>query len=246
MRAAVPDPLANVPQCGNGGLGDGTTTTIPSECPTNVITTQAKHLPATLSPGIYNDGIENAHTLLPGVYVLKGDIDLNGNDTLQGDGVMLYMACSNYPSPCAAGATGAGIKATGNSNNGSLRLTAPTSGTFKGLTLFADRNNTAVQTFRGNGSNESGPQSGSSGTIYLKSGTLDLRGNGYTLASMIVTKKLLDERQPLGGHDRVRPRQELLRRVPPQRDVDHDVVFLRRHRAHRLTEQGGGRRTPTW
>src|SRR6185369_1370934 len=73
------------------------------------------------------------------------------------------------------------------SNNGSLRLTAPTSGTFKGLVIFADRNNAATQTFRGNGSNESGPQSGSSGTIYMKSGTLDLRGNGYTLASMIVT-----------------------------------------------------------
>lgn len=194
----VADPLANVPQCGNGGLGDGTTTTPPAACPTNVISQNAKSLdpvacpigktPPCLSPGIYLKGIEGSHTLLPGVYVLKDDITLNGNDLLQGDGVTLYMACSGYPSPCAANTAGAGIKTTG---NGALKLTAPstTGHVYKGLVIFADRNNTAVQTFRGNGTNESGPQSGSSGTIYLKSGTLDLRGNGYTLASMIITNK---------------------------------------------------------
>jgi hypothetical protein len=186
VKDRVEDPLANVPQCGDGGLGDGTTTTIPAECPSTLITTAAKSLPSTLSPGIYEHGIEGSHTLQPGVYVLKGDITLKGNDLITGSGVTLYMACSTYPNPCATNAVGAGIKATG---NGALTLSAPTTGTFKGLTIFADRGNAATQTFRGNGTNESGPTSGSSGTIYLKNGTLDLRGNGYTLASMIIVNR---------------------------------------------------------
>lgn len=176
----ISDPLAAVPQCGDGGLGDGTTTTVPSECNPGISRTDNT---TVLQPGVYTR-IRDSHTLSPGVYVLKGDITLNGNDLLQGDGVMLYMACSQYPLPCNPGQVGAGIKTTG---NGAMRLTGPTSGTFKGLVIFADRNNAATQTFRGNGTNESGPQSGSSGTIYMKTGTLDLRGNGYTLASMIVT-----------------------------------------------------------
>jgi hypothetical protein len=175
----VGDPLAAIPQCG-----------VYQTCPWIPRTDNT----SVLQPGIYSR-IRDSHTLSPGIYVLTGDITLNGNDVLQGDGVMIYLACSNYPYPCAPGEEGARIKATG---NGALRLTAPTAEQcstqasvcpYVGLTIFADRNNTGVQTFRGNGTNESGPQSGSSGTIYLKAGTLDLRGNGYTLASMIVTGK---------------------------------------------------------
>ena len=185
----IADPLAAIPQCGDGGLGDGTTTTVPTDCNPGTARTDNT---TVLQPGVYTR-IRNSHTLSPGVYVLTGDITLNGNDLLQGDGVTLYMACSQYPLPCNAGQVGAGIQTTG---NGALRLTGPTSGTFKGLVIFADRNNAATQTFRGNGTNESGPQSGSSGTIYMKTGTMDLRGNGYTLASMIVTGKFSMEGNP--------------------------------------------------
>jgi hypothetical protein len=52
---------------------------------------------------------------------------------------------------------------------------------------FADRDNAATQTWRGNGTNELGQQSGISGTIYMANGTMDLRGNGYQMASQIVT-----------------------------------------------------------
>jgi Flp pilus assembly protein TadG len=205
-KDAVTDPLAQVPQCGTGRLGDGTTGTPPPECPTNYITTAAKSLPTNLSPGIYKNGISGSHTLAAGVYVLMGDIVLNGNDQITGDGVTLYFACSNYaPGPvfhdCPAGTVGAGITTTGNgakkaTDNGSLRLTGPTSGTFEGLTIFSDRNNASTLTFRGNGSNENGPNNGSSGTIYAKAGTLDLRGNGYTLASMIVVNSFTMKGNP--------------------------------------------------
>jgi hypothetical protein len=51
---------------------------------------------------------------------------------------------------------------------------------------FADRSNNATQTWRGNGTNETGQSSGISGTIYMYSGTMDLRGNGYQMSSQIV------------------------------------------------------------
>ncbi len=197
-KSPVDDPLAAVPQCGNGSPG----TVSPIECPTTFINTAAKSLPTNLTPGIYRNGFENSHTLAPGVYVLMGDIVLNGNDQITGDGVTLFFGCDHYPSyNCNPGETGAGIKTTGNGakkdiDNGSMRLTAPTSGTYKGLTIFSDRNNASALTFRGNGSNESGPQSGSSGTIYAKAGTLDLRGNGYTLASMVVVNNFTMKGNP--------------------------------------------------
>ena len=64
--------------------------------------------------------------------------------------------------------------------------------------MFADRNNTATFTYRGNGTNENGILNGGAGTFYMKSGTLDLRGNGYTLASEIVVGKMTMEGNPSG------------------------------------------------
>jgi hypothetical protein len=187
VQGAVTDPLANVPQCGNGSPG-----TI-NYCPTTT-QTNGDTKNAVLNPGVYSS-ISGSHTLNPGIYVLTGDITLNGNDLLQGSGVMLYFACSNYPAACTSGQSGAGIKATG---NGALRITGITQAQcdadtthklcqYVGMMLFADRNNTATQTWRGNGTNENGAVNGSSGTIYMKSGTMDLRGNGFTLSSQIVT-----------------------------------------------------------
>jgi Flp pilus assembly protein TadG len=194
LQGAVPDPLANVPQCGDGSPGNT------DYCPTTV-QTNGNTKNAVLSPGIYNS-ISGSHVLSPGVYVLKGDITLNGSDLLQGDGVMLYLACSQYPAPCNPGQVGAAIKATG---NGALRITGITHAqcngnayfcVYEGMMLFADRNNAATQTWRGNGTNESGQLNSSNGTIYLKSGTFDLRGNGFTLGSQIVTDKFTMEGNP--------------------------------------------------
>ena len=184
-QGPVTDPLANVPQCGNGS--PGTTNYCPVVSGSNGTKNNAE-----LSPGIYST-ISGSHTLDPGVYVLTSGITLNGNDLLQGSGVMLYFACGQYPAPCTAGQSGAGITSTG---NGAMRITGITQAQctasanlcpYVGMMLFADRNNTATQTWRGNGTNENGAVNGSNGTIYMKSGTMDLRGNGYTLSSQIVT-----------------------------------------------------------
>src|SRR5262249_23537393 len=93
----------------------------------------------------------------------------------------------------ASGEDGAGVKAAG---NGALRITGIRQSDcttnanlcpYIGMMSFADRNNTATQTWRGNGTNENGSSSGISGTIYMRSGTMDLRGNGFQMASQIVT-----------------------------------------------------------
>lgn len=198
---AVADPLADIPQCGTG-----------STCPTN-----NPGSASTLSPGIYNT-ISGSHSLNPGIYVIKGGVTLNGNDVLSGSGVMLFFACSNYPSPCSAsGEAGAEIKATG---NGAMRITPPTAGIYQGLSIFADRNNTSTFTYRGNGTNENGLVNGGAGTFYLKSGTLDLRGNGYTLASAIIVGFVTLKGNPSGvtiayDHDR---------NVPLTHDVEHETT----------------------
>ena len=91
--------------------------------------------------------------------------------------------------------------------NGAVRLNAPTAAdctalpsvcNYVGLLMFADRDNTATAKFRGNGSNEDGGHNGSGGTIYMKSGDLDLRGNGFTLASQIVVGSMTFSGNPSG------------------------------------------------
>jgi Flp pilus assembly protein TadG len=197
----IDDPLVDVPQCGNGARGEGSTKPPSTNlCPTNP-GSNGTSSGAKLWPGIYSE-ISGSHHLNPGIYVItcgsgaKNNCDgitLSGNDLIEGDGVMLYFACPEYPLPCTTGEAGAGVKTTG---NGALRITGitqsqvdatPSLQEYLGMMTFADRANTAVQTWRGNGTNENGSASGISGTIYMLSGTMDLRGNGFQMASQIVT-----------------------------------------------------------
>ena len=201
-KPPVVDPLAAIPACGSALPAPAPWAAWPG-CPTN----SASSSPSTLNPGIYST-ITGTKFLNPGVYVIRGGINLSGNEQVTGYGVTLYFACDNYPSPCSAKSpgnrNGARIRATG---NGAVLLTGPTAAQcttdarvcpYEGLTIFADRDSTSTWTFRGNGTNESGSLTGSSGTIYMKSGTLDLRGNGYTLASQIITGRMTMQGNPSG------------------------------------------------
>ena len=62
----------------------------------------------------------------------------------------------------------------------------------------------------------------------MKSGTMDLRGNGYQMASQIVADRLHDEGQPVDGDDLLRPEQELHRDAP-----GHDDQLQRHARQQR-------------
>jgi len=79
---------------------------------------------ATLTAGCYTSIASTVTTLNAGIYYITGQVDV-GN--LTGSNVMLFLA------------PGAQLTAQ---NNKSLTLTAPSSGTFKGVAIFQDRTNT--------------------------------------------------------------------------------------------------------
>ena len=145
--------------------------------------------PCTQGPGIYTGQNLNNKVcnLTPGLYVIRaGTWDGSGNQSgrLAGTGVTLYFTCSSGtdPTPCA-GAAGADLDASGNY---SVAIQAPTSGPLAGLAIVYDRGNTSMLRMTGNGSG------GFTGTIYAKSSTLQINGNGCnsTYNSLIVTNNV--------------------------------------------------------
>ena len=144
-----PDPLAHIPP--------------PSFAPPMLPTISGS---GTYTPGYY-DGISfngGTATLTAGVYVIGNQgIDLAGNASLQGDGVMIYL-----PKPAKFDVTG----------NASIRLTGPQNGVYAGLTLFQDRNVALKNTIGGNASIDM------EGTCYLFCSTLDAVGSGSPTADI--------------------------------------------------------------
>ncbi len=92
-----------------------------------------------INPGVYSSitvlGGDNL-TMNPVTYVLTGVLD--SRDTLLASGVTLYLACTVYPAPCPTGGSG-GYLAPG----AGATFTAPTTGTYANLAIFADRKNRA-------------------------------------------------------------------------------------------------------
>jgi len=114
---------------------------------------------ATISPGVYSQitvATGSALTLAAGVYVITGPVNLS-RGSITGSGVMIYLACSGYPAICPPSTSGAALNFTG----GTFNLSPPTSGTYAGMTVFADRNNSAP--------------------IALASTTLTVTGTWYTI-----------------------------------------------------------------
>jgi Flp pilus assembly protein TadG len=144
----------------------------------------------TQGPGVYASlsTVKNGTcTMSPGLYVITGTSgNISGKDDIVATGVTLYFTCGTTSSPplprsCNVGDSGGDLVFTG---QGTLSITAPTTGPTKGLAIISDRNNSGVFDFRGNGTQNN------SGTIYAKSGTLNYRGNGaaHGLDSLVVVK----------------------------------------------------------
>ena len=177
-ESAVSDPLAALPECPDTAFP-------PNPCSTTVQSNVALtgNGSATINPGIYQSIslTGNGKLILnPGVYVITGSLSVTGNGSISGSGVTLYFACSAYPNPCGAGQSGASFSLTG---NGTVNLSAPTSGHFQGVSIFVDRNNTATDTLTGNGSTIGG-------TIYAKSANLTLTGNGNMVIGRLIVNTL--------------------------------------------------------
>ncbi len=121
--APPPDPLASLPE--------------PAEV--NDPCTHADYVvstdPVTISPGVYCNGIEipiaSTVTFLAGTYILAGKgLKVSGDATISGDEVFFYNTDNS------------GDEAFGDvdfSGNSTVRLSAPTSGTYAGVLFFNDR-----------------------------------------------------------------------------------------------------------
>jgi hypothetical protein len=153
----VPDPLAYLPEPDPSTMA---TQTVPIGSGNSV----------TLQPGRYVGGLsfsgQTSVTMQPGIYYMDGGgFSFAGQGNLNATGVMIFS-------------TG-GLSVTG---LGSVTLSPPTTGIYKGISYFQDRSSSATAKVAGNGSWNV------TGTFYVAGGLTDLQGNGdVSIASQVVT-----------------------------------------------------------
>jgi hypothetical protein len=134
----------------------------------------ASNAPSGVSVVSLPNGINNSMTLSSNtIYLVGGDgINLQGNNTLTGTNVMLYLTGAN-----------AGITLNG---NGSVNLSPMTTGPYAGITIFQDRSDTNSGTLTGNGNLSI------TGTIYTPAAALTMTGNGTSdvFGSQVIANSL--------------------------------------------------------
>lgn len=99
----------------------------------------------TFNPGTYRDvRIQGTATFNPGVYYIDGrnggSLDIGSQAVVNGSGVTFVLTNSNFTSDSSTG-TAADVRINGGAR---LNLTAPTSGTFRGVLMYQDRRATAM------------------------------------------------------------------------------------------------------
>jgi hypothetical protein len=88
---------------------------------------------STLNPGVYNGITLNGgtYTMNPGVYIIDGGgFNVNNTTSLTGNGVFIYNTNHSNPSGCQQWTMTA---------TSSVSLSAPTTGTYKGIAVAQDR-----------------------------------------------------------------------------------------------------------
>ena len=135
----------------------------------------------TINPGVFSQISVSGNarlTLNPGVYVITGGgFTVTGNGSATGTGVMIYNAGSNY-----SGGTGGNFGGVTLSGNGSIDLSAPTSGPYAGIVFFQSRDNSRVVSLSGNSMVLHG------GVIYAPAALLSVSGNASLSGSVIVNQ----------------------------------------------------------
>ena len=144
--------------------------------------------PLTLSPGTYSGGIKITGkgdvTLTPGIYYMQGGgFTITGQGSVTGNGVMIYNAPASKNDQ---------VNLTG---QGNLTLTPPTSGTYKGISIFQDRNSQAAVTITGQGGMSV------TGAIYSAGAEVDLTGNG---AMNVVGSQIIANNMKVTGNGSVK------------------------------------------
>ena len=196
--AAVADPLASLAYPSVTGQSLGTCAAYSSGSGNSTsISLSGSSQSCTLSPGVYGSialsGSSDHITLNSGTYVFTGaGISLAGSSaSITGTNVMVFFTCPAYAAgPPATGCASATSAAELNLSASSVtfNVSAPTSGTYQGMSVFYDRNDTNLIAMTGS-SNDA-----FSGTIYAKSSTLDLSGSSgggaFPVDSMIVVNQV--------------------------------------------------------
>lgn len=132
---------------------------------------------ATIKPGIYsriNVSGNAVLTMTTGTYIIEGGgFTISGDAAVNGSGVFVYNAGSNYPGACR---TFSGITVSG---NGTCTLSAGDSGPYAGIVIFQARQNTCAVAFSGNAMGDI------AGVIYIPSARLSMSGNARFPVSFI-------------------------------------------------------------
>lgn len=161
----VPDPLGSLPE--------------PSAADFTVQNAPNGNGNVTLQPGRYTQRLSfNGNTnvtLMPGTYYLDRGITLTGNASLQGSGVTLFNAGSGNNNINLAGTA-------------QWSLSAPTSGTYQGVSIYQSRATASTSTttvLTGNGG------AGLTGTVYAPTTQILVTGDGtQTLGSQLIGRTL--------------------------------------------------------
>jgi Flp pilus assembly protein TadG len=117
----------------------------------------------TLQPGVYIGGISMANgnlTLQPGIYLMNGGGFKINNGTVNGTGVMIY---NGGDSSHTAGPVNVAGSAT-------VTVSPPTTGTYAGITIFQDRQNTQKMVIT------AAHDKNITGAIYAPAAEVDLAG----------------------------------------------------------------------
>ncbi|GIW80534.1 MAG: hypothetical protein KatS3mg105_2341 [Gemmatales bacterium] len=162
--APTPDPLAYLP-----------TPAVPST--NGTITTHGKSGNKTMTPGYYSQAVKFTNgniTMQPGIYYFAKGFDVSGQASVSGSGVMMFNAGNGASQ---------GISITG---QGSVSLSPPTSGVYKGILVFQDRASDAPIKVAGNG------QFNITGTFYAAGGDVAIEGNGDTsVAGQVIANQIV-------------------------------------------------------
>jgi hypothetical protein len=163
-----PDPLRHIPE--------------PSPSELTVQSNNKTHYSAgnrTLSPGVYKGGISASGkanvTLLPGIYYMDGGgFSFSGQGDLVAQGVMIFNAPTKSSDVVDISGTG------------SIVMSPPTDGIYKGLTLFQDRQATNVMSVSGGG------YMNITGTFYAADALLKVSGGGDSKIGSQYVSRFLD------------------------------------------------------
>jgi hypothetical protein len=151
----TPDPLKYLPEPDPG------TMILQSKNPTHIAGTNT----TTVYPGVYKGGIsvtgQGTLVMMPGIYYMDGGgFSFAGQGGMNASGVMIVNAPNSNSDNISI------------NGSGSINFSPPTSGIYKGISLWQVRSATNTIFVNGNGG------SSMSGTFYTAHGTLNVSGNG--------------------------------------------------------------------